>query len=227
MDAERTHIALELHRLGAFKDKTTSPDGRGYRLKLHEQNPDAPLSPFYLNLRTPRNPKPGPLAPDIVNMLGMRLFHEAQRLELRYDHVAGIPHAGDPFAEAFTSCAPADLRLNRLQLRKQERDGRRIVSGILEGGFAPNERVLLIDDLITEADSKLEAIRALQNADLVVHDILVVLDRGQGGAARLAHGGIRVHSLFIIADLLGFYQRRGLLAPDVYCDIRAYLEQNP
>lgn len=224
MDADRTHIALELHRLGAFKDSATSPGGLGYRLKLHERYPDAPLSPFYLNLRTPRNPKPGPLTPPLVHMIGMCLFAEAKRLTLRYDHVAGIPHAGDPFAEAFTSCAPPELRLNRLQLRKQERDGRRVVSGILEGGFAPGERVLLIDDLVTGADSKYEAIRTLrEDCGLVVQDILVVLDRGQGGTRQLAQDGYRVHALFSLADLLDLYRDRGLMSPGVYADIQAYL----
>ena len=43
-------LALELFHCGAFKNKTRSAEGLGYTLKLHEKHPEAPLSPFYMNL---------------------------------------------------------------------------------------------------------------------------------------------------------------------------------
>jgi len=39
------------------------------KLKLHEKNPDAPLSPFYINLRDRNNPKPGPLDQDDYDLI--------------------------------------------------------------------------------------------------------------------------------------------------------------
>ena len=55
----REEFARMLFALGAFQDRRASPQGRGFRLKLHERNPSAPLSPFYFSLRAADNPKAG------------------------------------------------------------------------------------------------------------------------------------------------------------------------
>ena len=55
------------HPLVITRDGSDGPE-RGFRLKLHEKTPLAPLSPIYLNLRTPDNPKPGPLTLEIVEL---------------------------------------------------------------------------------------------------------------------------------------------------------------
>jgi len=73
-------LARRLWAVGAVKDKmhpdaVQRPSGeRGFLLKLHEKDPDAPLSPVYFNLRTPGNPKPGLLVPAIVEIAGRALY---------------------------------------------------------------------------------------------------------------------------------------------------------
>ncbi len=43
-----------------FAGKVVQVDTKeGFKLKLHETNPDEPRSPIFLNIRTPNNPKPG------------------------------------------------------------------------------------------------------------------------------------------------------------------------
>lgn len=44
-----------------------------FELKIHQTNSSAPKSPIYLDLRTPDNPKPGPLTPGFVRMIGEHL----------------------------------------------------------------------------------------------------------------------------------------------------------
>src|SRR3989344_4810594 len=63
---------------------------RGFKLKLHEKNPLAPLSPFYLNLRTPDNPKPGPLTPEVVDLGAYCMLLLARRRKLEYDVVIPV-----------------------------------------------------------------------------------------------------------------------------------------
>ena len=118
----REEIAIRLHELRAILDKTQSRGGRGFKLKLHEQNPNASLSPIYFNLKTPDNPKPGPLTLEIVNAIGQQFYYLARDLKLKYNYVAGVPNAGDPFAEAFLRSViqtPPD-QVKLLKLKKEE-----------------------------------------------------------------------------------------------------------
>src|SRR3989344_1639667 len=136
-----------------------------FKLKLHEQNPDAPLSPIYINLRTPDNPKPGPLTPERVQEIAKFFFWRSRMLKMSCDYVAGIPRAGDPFAEEFMRIynAAFPYPIHRLQMIKEESGSGRRISGVETqlGNFRRGGDVLLLDDLVTKAESKMEAIGVL------------------------------------------------------------------
>ncbi len=74
-----------------------------FRIKLHEKHPDAPLSPYFFNLRTPDNPKPGPLGRDQLIQIGSAFFLDLiLGRNLPHDVICGIPNAGDPLARGLT-----------------------------------------------------------------------------------------------------------------------------
>lgn len=229
-------LALLLYALGALKTKNSPdalrlPDGRrGFRLKLHERQPDAPLSPVYLNLRVPENPKPGPLTPEAVELSGRVLYRRATANLLGYDYVVGVPRAGEPLAQAFQRAAECDSReVAILTLVKEDGDkgGSRRVTGLAPGqDFKPGATVLLIDDLITGADSKLEAIAALTAAGLKVTDVLVLVDRQQGGAQELVARHLYLHAIFTLRGLLDLYVEASQMSAEMCDEIVAYLAAN-
>ncbi|HBF67158.1 MAG: Bifunctional UMP-synthetase [Candidatus Magasanikbacteria bacterium GW2011_GWA2_46_17] len=233
-------LARRLWAVGAVKDKmhpdaVQRPSGeRGFLLKLHEKDPDAPLSPVYFNLRTPGNPKPGPLVPAIVEIAGRALYAHcyqggASVAEPNFRLIAGVPNAGDPFADAFAAVFNEDQVSNVpiIRMGKQTApDGSRQVLGITNGGVSTGSSVFLVDDLITGADSKLEAVKVIQNAGGCVYDVAVLLDREQGGAQELRRRGINLHSVFKISELLAFYAVIGLMARGTYDEIMAYIKAN-
>lgn len=61
-------------------------------LKAHERKPDAPLSPYYINLRN---------LPDDLLTLVAEAIAEATG-DLKVNLCTGIPSAGDPIAERFS-----------------------------------------------------------------------------------------------------------------------------
>lgn len=216
-------LGLRLYDIGCFQDKKQSQGGRGFRLKLHEKNPDAPLSPFYLNLRTKENPKPGPLTPELVDVIGRELWSLArdQRVQ-QADRVAGVPNAGDPLAAALSTVSGLPL----LVLRKEEHaDGRR-VSTVVEGDVIQEQEVLLVDDLITKADTKLEAIEVLEERGLGIRAVLVLLDREQGGADELWDRSVPLHALFTITELLNLYVAEGRISKEERDEIATYIKKN-
>lgn len=216
MNPFKEQVALNLFHLGAVKFGA-------FRLKLHEKNPDAPLSPIYLNLRTPQNPKPGPLTPEPVRLIAFLM--DTMVNELKFELVCGVPNAGDPFAEVLYEMQR--MRLNGLlQLGKSEEAGRRFVSDIHIGSFAPGNTVLVVDDLITHADSKFEAIEVLEANKLIVKDVAVLVDREQGGSKELADKGYRLHSAFTLRWLVNFYAAQRLIEMSKRDEVLDYLQAN-
>lgn len=202
-------LAFGLMEVGAFQSRSDigpkNPDGKGFRLKLHETNPDAPLSPFYLNLRTPDNG--GPLTPQLVDAIGLEFYCHAAKLRLQYDCVVGVPNAGNPFAEAYAEIysEASSFDLPVLMMVKEEGEAGRRVAGIISGNYQPGQAALVLDDLVTEGHSKIETIKVLEKAGLIVRDIMVLVDREQGGVVQLEQAGYRVHVIYRIRELLALY----------------------
>jgi uridine monophosphate synthetase len=72
----------------------------------------------------------------------------------------------------------------------------------IEGHFEEGDRVVVLDDLITTGGSKLAAIAALEEAGLRVEDVVVLVDREQGGAEDLAEHGYRLHAVLRLEQML-------------------------
>lgn len=195
-----------------------------FKLKAHEKNPDLPLSPIYINLRTEKHPaNPGPLTDEDMDAIG-ELYDDVIEPD-DFDCFADIPDAGEPFGDQFEAAlARRGVTKRRLRLTKVKReDGSRYIAAEVEGDFKPGDVVWLIDDLITGADTKLEAIHALEAKDLVVKVIVVVVDRQQGGAEHLGTAGYRLIALLVLDDLLDAFEE---WAADKVGEVREYIAAN-
>lgn len=132
----RHQLALELEDIGAVLTSASKHSlvierqgikgtERGFKLKLHEKNPGAPLSPFYLNLRTFDN-KSGPLTVDTVERAASCMHMMVINEGLEFDAVAGVPRAGDPFAKALAGFMKKPL----ITMDKYEHDGKRRIASL-------------------------------------------------------------------------------------------------
>lgn len=191
-----------------------------FKLKLHEKNPDAPLSPIYLTLRTPENG--GPLIPADVEAIGQELFEVTKRAAVEFDLVAGIPRAGEPLAEVVSRLAGKPL----LKLGKKVEGDRRKIDSVVEGEHLSGQCVLVIDDLITQADTKKEAIKVCEEAGLIVMAVVVLVDRQQGGAEELKEAGYNLYVAFPISVLLDYYVQVGKIDQVKRDETMAYITFN-
>jgi orotate phosphoribosyltransferase len=71
----------------------------------------------------------------------------------------------------------------------------------IEGELAAGESVVLVEDVVTTGGAALAALEALRAAGARVDTILAVVDREDGGAARIADAGVRLDALFTRTDL--------------------------
>lgn len=149
------------------------------------------MSPYYIDLRII------PSFPDVfqkVCSFYTNFIKEKIGVE-KFNRVAGIPVAGIPFA----SLIAYNLRKPFLYVRKGMRlHGRqRRIEGVLN----PGDHVLLIDDLITTGLSLRRAAKAITAEGGIVKDVVVLLDRQEGGGEKLEKSGIRLHALLNISEV--------------------------
>ena len=166
-------------------------------------------SPFYIDLRVVIS------HPEVLAQVGRLIAAEVARC--RVDRIAGIPYAGLPLAVAASLAGGVPLVYPR---REEKTYGTR---RRIEGAFEPGERVVVVDDIVTDGASKLEAIEPLEAAGLVVEDLVVLIDREQGGRERLAAKGYRLHAVLTISACFDALEAAGLADPAVLEHARAFV----
>jgi orotate phosphoribosyltransferase len=154
-------------------------------------------SPFYIDLRVVIS------FPDVLESIGVLMAAEVSRCGA--DRIAGIPYAGLPLAVAASLAGKLPLIYPRRE-EKGYGTKRRI-----EGLFTSGERVVLIDDIITDGASKFEAIEPLEAAGLIVKDLVILIDREQGGRELLAAKGYTLHSVLTISQCFAEWERTGVV----------------
>ena len=189
-------IAVGLHALGAVRFGE-------FTLKSGQK------SPIYLDLRL--------LVSDPALMRTVARAMAGLLAGLSYERIAAIPYGGLPMGQAVALETGRPLIYPRREVKDYG------TKKAIEGAYEPGETVVVLDDLVTTGASKLEAIAPLTEAGLVVKDIVVLVDRGQGGAAELAAHGLRLHAVFTLGALLDALVRRGAIAADKAAAVRSVL----
>jgi uridine monophosphate synthetase len=136
-----------------------------------------------------------------------------------FSRIAGIPFTGLPIAVAVSLGANYPMVFGR---RESKEYG---VSRQIEGSFNQGERVLIIDDVITDGQSKMEYVKIFINNGLVVRDILVFLDREQGGQGNMARHGITLHAVCTMTRLLESLRSSGSIDEDRYRLVHDFLRE--
>ena len=157
MNKER--LAIMLFKEGHIKLKRPG-DKHGFKLKLHDEHPDVPDSPYYFNFRD--------LSDEILSCTGW-LFNELVKdREIKFNRIVGLPKAGDPLANFFAQIAGRSNDL--IFLKKGELEGKRIILPRIIGKYNKEDTVLIVDDVVSKGHTKIEGIKPLKDNDLVVID---------------------------------------------------------
>lgn len=195
-----------------------------HRVRRHQDFPDAPLVGIFLNIRSEDHPKkPGPLARQNMLDITALMLDAVKQRGWNYKKFAGIPAAGEAFADAVEKLRPDDGTRPRVYLKKEEVNGERHIVGVAQGSIQGDDPLLLLDDVITGADTKLEAARAAERMLLRIAGIVVLVDREQGGMEELRRANIPCVAVFTLTDLLDFYVSKGFMTE---ADHRLVVERN-
>lgn len=201
-------FAEQLLLLGMFKTKDKSPGGEGFRLKLHELDPHAPLSPFYLDLRQLRS-HPAARSEAVTILLPMITA-------CSFDILADVPTGSTPLVGILSHMIGCPMISPRVAKTHGMQSG-------IDGVYRQEQTVLVIDDVLTTGTSILAAIQILRDRGLRIRDALVVVDREQGGVQQLEKAGVQTRAIFTISELLTLYLESSLIDPQTHREIMEYL----
>lgn len=115
---------------------------------------------------------------------------------LVFDRIAALPYAALPIGTAVAMRMDRPLVYPRAQAKTYG------AKASIEGLFHEGERVVVLDDIATRGDAKLEAMGPLASAGLRVEDVVVLVDREQGARALLAERGVRLHAAVTLRELV-------------------------
>ena len=158
------------------------------------------LSPFYVDFRVLVS------YPATLQALAAELLEVIE--PLAPDRIAALPYAGLPIGVAASLAGGIPLIYTRKEAKEYGTAKR------IEGEFRAGERVVVVDDVITDGGTKIEAIKPLEEAGLVVKDVAILLDREQGGDRVLARHGYSLHALMSLTPMLDALVRLGRITEE-------------
>lgn len=170
------------------------------------------MSPVYVDFRVLVS------HPDVLKMVGEKLVEMTKGLE--FDRIAGLPYAGLPIGVAMSLEGGYPM----IYPRKEAKDYG--TAKLIEGEYKEGEKILVVDDVITDGTAKIEAIKPLVLAGLKVTDVAIILDREQGGANILAELGYKLHSLMTLSQALDSLVKQGKVSEDMQKKVRSFIAEH-
>jgi len=169
-------------------------------------------SPVYVDFRVTIS------NPSLLKEIGQVLAEKAH--EIGCDRLCAIPYAGLPLGVATSIEGNIPLVYSRKEAKTYG------TGKLIEGKFEETDKILVIDDIVTDGASKIEAIRPLKAEGLNVTDILVIIDREQGGRRLLAEAGYKLHSIGTLSQILEYLKSVNKIDNDLYNKVKDFIAQN-
>lgn len=139
--------------------------------------------------------------------------------KIKFDRMAALPYTAIPIVCAISLINKKPWIYTRKELKNYG------IKKPFEGEYKKGERVVLIDDMVTTGFSKIEAVKPLIDAGLVIKDIVVLFDREQGGKEFLEKKGFRLYYAFTLKEWLEIIYKEGKISNQKYREVIDWLKK--
>jgi uridine monophosphate synthetase len=165
-------------------------------------------SPIYIDLR--RVISYPAIFTRVINAYSQKLVN------LSYDRLAAVPYAALPLTGALS------VRLQRPMIYPRKEVKAYGTAQKIEGDYQPGQVVIPIEDVITTGGSLLSTIQTLERAELVVRDVIVLVDRQQGGKANMETAGYKLHAILTLRFILDTLRENGAIDQKTHARVVNY-----
>lgn len=188
---------LTLHRAIMF-----DPD-KGWALNTHKRYPDAPRSPFYIDLRAPLRSVPS-FRRHAAQYMEKFLFESG----VSFDYISDAPQAVTPLVVVLSDMISVPMISPRLNAKDYGLE--REVDGFWQAGRS----VIIIDDLRTGGGTLRDIIALYRRNGLMVNACFTVIDRSAARDPWI--GDVPYFAGFNWDELLDFYRDQHIVASELY-----------
>lgn len=190
------HFIHSLYKVGAIKL------GR-FTLKSGQ------ISPIYIDLRLIIS------YPDVLRQAAKLMWDKVHNCHM--DLICGIPYTALPIA----TCISLQHSIPMVMRRKEKKSYG--TKQTIEGAYTAGQRCLLVEDVITTGGSVIETATDLEEVGLQITDVVVLIDREQGGKKNLEEKNYKVHAALTLSDILTELLATDLLSESEKSDINKLL----
>ena len=156
--------------------------------------------------------------PELLRTIADAMWEATQSCQ--FDLVCGVPYTALPIATSIS----LDRNIPMVMRRKEKKDYG--TKQMVEGDYQTGQRCLIIEDVITTGGSVIETAAELEACGLKIDDVVVLIDREQGGKENLAKK-YRPRALLTLSDIFNTLLASDLLnAAEREC-IDQYRNQTP
>ncbi|XP_030845608.1 uridine 5'-monophosphate synthase [Strongylocentrotus purpuratus] len=171
-------------------------------------------SPVYFDLRVMVS------YPDIMDAVAETLFETARKSGVKYSVLCGVPYTALPIATLMAVKQKVPMVIRRKEAKSYG------TKKMIEGVFEQGDVCLIVEDVVTSGSSVMETSQSLAEVGLKVTDAIVLLDRAQGGAARLRDSGINLYSAFDLPRVLEVLHSHGKISAEVVQSVKLFIQEN-
>ena len=174
------------------------------------------ISPYYIDLRLV------PSFPEVFSKV-IAAYENSLKVLIGLDNVdavGGVPTSGLTYA----AVVAYNLKKPLIYVRKENKTygTEKEVEGVLKPGY----KIALIDDLITTGGSLVKTIDTLRQKGVEVDNVIVLIDRLEGGANLLAEKRVKLNAITNIGELADLLHEMEIIDSEQHRHIKSQIKAN-
>ncbi|CAH8557655.1 unnamed protein product [Heterobilharzia americana] len=174
------------------------------------------ISPIYVDLRVLIS---SPKFMDEIAQALITLLHGEVNKPI--DLICGVPYSALPIA----ACISVRENISMVMCRKEAKSygTKQMIEGVWKNG----QNCVIIEDVVTSGSSVSSVAKLLRQSGICTEQVIIIIDREQGGPSYLEKQNIKVSSLFTLTELLSILHQEKRITTAQFDESVSFIRSSP